>query len=224
MENYIVEFKNGYFQNKKEFVNSFIKCEDKNEFIKGCQTFMAVCTHEDFQLLNDFLAAADEDRLWVFLTYVKESLSMQAIPYLLALMEIWEDTDIGIRIHQVIIEMLGKYCDEEVSDLELCGNEFIEFSKANDLYKYYYKGRVISYGELTKELITIVMGCKSKNRPFYGGTIADILSNSFGIACPISDREMVTDEKVAQIFEFVKTIAEINPETGAKYYYGHKIG
>ena len=223
MENYISEFKNGNFQNKKEFADCLLNCSDKNEFAKGLQTFMAVSTHEDFELLNGFLASCDEERLWVFLAYVKESLSLQAIPYLLALLEMWEDTDIGIRIHQIIMEMMGQYCDEEISDIEACGSAFIEFSKTNDLQKYYFKGQVINYGNLTKELITIAMSCMNANRPFYGGILTDILSNSFGIESPVSDREMITNEKVALIFEFVKKIAEINPQAGVKYYYGRML-
>ena len=224
MDNYIAEFRSGNFQGKKEFVNLFIKSDDKSVLSNGFQTFMAISTHEDFELLNDFFASGDEERLWVFLAYVKESLSLQMIPYLLALLETWEDTDIGIRIHQIIIEMTGKYCDEEISDPDVCGSAFIDFSKNNDLQKYYFKGQVVNYGSMTKELITIAMSCMNTNRPFYGGILTEILSNSFGITSPINDREMVTNEKVAQIFEFVKKIAEINPEAGVKYYYGHKIG
>lgn len=221
---YVDEFKNGVFENKKEFVNYVVSSNDKSEIMAGLRTFAAVCTHEDFELLNDFLSSCDEDCLYAFLAYVKESLSLQAIPYLLALLEMWEETDTGVRIHQIIMEMLGKYCDEEYSDVEECGNEFIEFSKTHDLKKYYFRGEVINYGGLTKELLTFAMKSKSLNRPFNGGTIAGILSNSFGISCPVSDREMVTDEKVAMLFEFVKKIAAINPEVGAKYYYGRKIG
>jgi len=72
-------------------------------------------------------------------------------------------------------------------------------------------------------LITVAISCKSRNRPFNGGTVSDILSNSFGITCPVSDHDIVTDEKVARIFGFVKKIAEINPEAGSKYYFGNKI-
>lgn len=224
MDNYIAEFKSGNFQNKKEFVNQFVKSEDKSVFLKGCRTFMAVCTHEDFVLLNDFFVSGDEEYLQVFLAYVKESLSLQVIPYLLALLEEWEDTEPGIRIHQIIMEMLGKYCDEEISDVEECGKEFVDFSQTNDLQKYYFKGQVINYGSLTKELITIVMSCRSANRPFYASTLTDILSNSFGIECPVSSGEIITDEKTARIFEYVKMLAEINPEPGTKYYFGNKIG
>lgn len=174
MENYIAEFQNGNFQNKNEFIDCFVKSVS----VDGCRTFAAVCGHKDFELLNDFFASGDEESLYVFLAYVKESLSLQVIPYLLALLEKWEETDLGIRIH---------------------------------------------YGVLTKELITVAMSCKSRNRPFNGGTVSDILSNSFGITCPVSDRDIVTDEKVAQIFGFVKKIAEINPEAGSKYYFGYKI-
>lgn len=223
MDNYIAEFKNGNFQNKKDFVNHFIKSDDKGVFLKGCRTFMAVCTHEDFELLTDFFASCDEERLQVFLAYVKESLSLQVIPYLLALLEMWEDTEGGIRIHQIIMEMLGKYCDEEIADLEECGNEFVNFSQNHDLNKYYFKGQTINYGGLTKELITIVMTCKSANRPFYAAVLTEILSNSFGIECPISSGDAVTDETIAQVFGFIKKIAAINPEAGAKYFFGNKI-
>lgn len=224
MDKYIAEFKNGYFQNKKDFVELFLKSDDRSVLSKGVRTFMAVCTHEDFELLTDFFASYDEDRLQVFLAYVKESLSQQAIPYLLALLEVWEDTEPGIRIHQIIMEMMGKYCDEEIADVEACGNEFASFSQTHDLQKYYFKGQVINYGGMTKDLITIVMSCRSANRPFYAAVLTEILSNSFGIECPVSSGDMITDEKVAQVFEFVKKIAEINPEAGTKYYFGNKIG
>lgn len=221
---YIAEFKSGNFQNKKEFAKCFLNNYDKQVFISCCQTFAAICTHEDFELLNDFFASADEEHLQVFLTYVSESLSLQSIPFLLALMEKWEDTEIGIRIHQIIMGMLGKYCDEEKADVEECGREFAEFSKTHDLQQYYFKGQVINYGGLTKELIMIAMSCKNANRPFFAGILSEILSNSFGIVCPIKDGEMITGEKIAQIFEFVKKIAAINPKPGTKYYLGKKIG
>ena len=117
MENYIAEFQNGNFQNKNEFIDCFVKSVS----VDGCRTFAAVCGHKDFELLNDFFASGDEESLYVFLAYVKESLSLQVIPYLLALLEKWEETDLGIRIHQLIMEMLGKHCDEEIADLEECG-------------------------------------------------------------------------------------------------------
>lgn len=79
MDNYIAEFKNGNFQNKKEFVNHFINSEDKSVFLKGCRTFMAVCTHEDFGLLNDFFVSCDEERLQVF-EYVKRIAEIKPEP------------------------------------------------------------------------------------------------------------------------------------------------
>lgn len=223
MENYIAEFKNGNFQNKNDFVKCFLNNDDRNVFIKGFQTFMAVCSHEDFGLLTDFFASCDEDRLQVFLAYVKDSLSLQAVPYLLALLEEWEDTETGIRIHQLIMEMMGQYCDEEISDVEECGNAFIDFSKTHDLNKYYFKGQMINYGVMAKELITVAMSCKAANRPFYAAVLTEVLSDSFGIESPIRSRDMITDEKVSQLFEYVKKIAAINPEPGVKYYFGNKI-
>lgn len=221
---YYSEFKNGNFQNKKEFAKCFLNNDDKQVFISGCQTFAAICTHEDFELLNDFFASADEEHLQVFLTYVSESLSLQSIPYLLALMEKWGNTEIGIMIHRIIMDMLGKPCDVVKADVEECGREFAEFSKTHDLQQYYFKGQVINYGEFTKKLILIAMSCKNANQPFFGGEISNLFTISFGVECPVKDGEMVADEKVAQIFAFVKRIADINPKPGTKYYLGKKIG
>ena len=224
IDDYLAEFKRGNFQNKKEFAKCFANSDDKNVFLKGSRTFAAICTHEDFELLNEFYASVGETHLQIFLSCVSESLSLQSIPYLLALLEKWEDTEIGIRIHQLIMEMLGKLCDEEIADAEECGREFVEFSKTHDLQKYYFKGQVVNYGGLCKELIMIVMSCKNANKPFFAGILSDILSNSFGIECPVKGGDIVTDQTVAQIFEFVKKIADINPEPGVKYYFGKKIG
>lgn len=223
-DDYIAEFKNGNFQNKKEFAKCFTDKADRQVFLDRCRVFVAVCTHEDFELLNDFFSSTDETHLQMFLSCVSESLSLQSIPYLLALMETWEDTEIGIRIHQLIMEMLGKHCDEEIADAKECGREFVEFSKIHDLQKYYYKGQLVNYGAISKELIMIVMSCKNANKTFFFGFLSDILSNSFGIACPVKDGDTITDQTVAQIFEFVKKIADIKPEPGVKYYFGKRIG
>ena len=224
IEKYIDEFGRGNFQNMKEFANCCSKRNDKQVFLKACKDFAAICTHKDFESIKDFLASADEDSLQMFLPCISDTRSLQSIPYLLALMEKWENTEIGIMIHRIIMDMLGKPCDVVKADVEECGREFAEFSKNHDLQQYYFKGQVINYGEFTKKLILIAMSCKNANQPFFGGEISNLFKISFGIECPVKDGEMVTDEKVAQIFAFVKKIADINPKPGAKYYLGKKIG
>lgn len=224
IDDYLLQFKNGNFQNKREFIDSFLHCNDPEAFLMGIRIFVAVCTHKDFDALTDFFALCDEKPLLTFLAYVKETLSLQVIPYLLAVLETWLETDVGIEIHRNLLEMLGQFSDEEYADVEECGQAFLGFSSTNDLQKYYYRGEPVNYGNLTKSLIMIAMSCKSKNRPFYASVICDVLSNSFGIQCPIASGEMVTDDKAKDLFAFVERIAQMKPEQGAKYFYGHRMG
>ena len=42
---------------------------------------MAIASHKDFALLEDFFSECEEEELRVFLAYVEESLSLQVISY-----------------------------------------------------------------------------------------------------------------------------------------------
>ena len=63
------------------------------------------------------------------MAYISESLTIQAIPFLLALYEEWEDTDLGSDIARRICEMLGEeYYDENHYTVHELGNLFFSFS------------------------------------------------------------------------------------------------
>ena len=117
---YLKQFQQGDFSKKEQFVEMFLNSSEDEIFILGMRLFMAIASHKDFELLEEFMSECDEEELRVFLAYVEESLSLQVIPYLLALYEDWEGTDVGDDIARSICGMLGqRYIDGESYDLNL---------------------------------------------------------------------------------------------------------
>lgn len=221
---YIIKFQKGDFSEKEKFVNFFVNNSERKIFVIGMRLFMAIANHEDFSLLNDFFEERDEEDLRVFLAFVEESMSMQAVPYLLALFEDWEETLVGDDIARCICEMTGKeYCQDQVYTIQQLGEYFIEFSNQNDMDYYYYSGIMLFLGDLTKKTIIFAMDCKQRKKPYYADQISSVLSNSVGKKCPVSYGVEITDEIVEELYSYVKSISVMNIEKGSKYFYNHKI-
>lgn len=225
MLEYINLFQRGRFETKKEFVDFFINSDCHDIFVIGMRLFMAIASHSDFQLLETFLSDSEEEQVEVFLAYVQDSGSIQTIPYLLALYEDWDETNIGDTIARKILEILGEeYRQEEQYCLEELGNKFISFSREHDLSKYYYWGKELFLGDITKDLIMTAMQCRTSGKKMYTNCEASILSNSVGIKCPVSRDMEITDERIAEIYKYVKVISELPLKKGCKYFYNHLIG
>lgn len=91
----------------------------------------------------------------------QESLSLHAIPYLLALFEDWEETYVGNDIARCICTMLdNKYYEDEKYKINRLGDMFTDFSAINDLDLFYYKGKEFYSGDLTKTIIAVAANFK----------------------------------------------------------------
>lgn len=221
---YIYEFQQGNFGCKDEFAEFFLNASDDDVFIVGMRLFMAIANHKDFGLLEKFLEESEEDEIRVFLAYVYESLSLQAIPYLLALHEEWEETEVGEDIARTICSMLGvRYNADEICDTEDLADIYMDFAKDHDLHKYYYDGEEFFSGNLTKLIIRVATDCKNRNISFYTDQPSSILSNSFGVMCPISYGTIIDDDKIKEVYDYVTKISVIQQEKGVKYFYGHEV-
>ena len=225
MISYIKEFQNGDFQRKEEFVDFFLNASDDNILVIGMRLFMAIASHEDFELLEEFLSESEEDELYVFLAFVEEALSLQVLPYLLALYETWEDTEVGDDIAMHICNMLGvTYHEEENYDVEQLGRLFIEFANNHDLNQYYYDGEPFYTGEMTKKIIQIAMECRQREGEFYTDELSSIISNTCGKECPVAYGIVVSDSKIKEILDYVSDVSKFECGKGEKYFYGNKVG
>lgn len=194
-------------------------------FILGMRLFMAIASHKDFKLLEDFFSECEEDELRVFLAYVEESLSLQVIPYLLTLFEEWKETSVGDDIARCICGMLGqRYIDGEAYDLEQLGDFFVDFANGHNLEKYYYNGEEFFSGNLSKLVVRVAINCKNNNMQFYTEQAPFILSNSFGFKCPVFYEVEIDDNKISELYDYVNTLSTVDQEKGEKYFYRHKVG
>lgn len=218
------QFQSGDFSNKKEFVEFFLNTSDWNIYVMGIRLFMTICNHSDMELLSEWLSNCDEKQLRVFLAYVPESLTVQAVPFLLALYEIWEETYVGQDIARCICEILGEnFYEEKHYDIDELGDLFVLFSDENDLNMYYYKGQRYFIGEMTKKIITMAMYCQSKSKKFLGNQMSSIISNGTGKECPIYYNVEITGEVISSMYEYVNNIAQIQQTVGNKYFFNHQI-
>lgn len=221
---YLQKFQEGDFADKEHFVQFFLNAADDEIFILGMRLFMAIASHKDFDLFEGFLEECEEDELNVFLAYVQESLSLYAIPYLLALYETWEETYIGEDIARCICGMLGqKYIEYENYDIEQLGNLFKTFANEHDLDLYYYNGQEFYAGDISKTIIKVAMDCKNRNVQFYADQPSSILSNSFGLECPVSNETEIDEDKIKELYNYVEKIASIEQTKGEKYFYKNHI-
>lgn len=228
---YLAAFQKGDFSRKADFAALFTKSGDREVFCVGMRIFMAVCSHDDFELLMDFFENPDDYYdIRAFLVSVTESLSYQSIPYLLALHDLWADTVIAAEIAFILNGMLhfappdglyegkyGEYATEQI------GEAFMAFGEEYDLNSYYYDGKEVFLGDLTKLLMGTAIYCMRNNKLFYSTEILSILSDSTGMACPVKTDEYVDEEQIGAILKYIDQLPKERYQRGCKYFYGHLI-
>lgn len=221
---FLSRFKKGNFSNKKKFVDFFSTASDWNIYVLGIRLFMAICSHSDMEMLVSFLSRCSDEQLRVFLAYVPESLTIQAIPFLLALYEDRKGACIRQDIARCIYEILGcKYDEKRSYDINELGDLCISFLQVKDPSKYYFKGKTYFTGDMTKEIISMVIYCRAKSLKFLSDQIPSILSHETGIMCPIRQNTDINSDAISQIYGYVNVIAKQQHIRGSKYFYNHII-
>lgn len=222
--NILTKFKNGNFEDKEKLLDLINKSNNSLLVKLSIKLFCCVASNDDFFNL-DFNIFLDDYKFLVFISYAKESISLQIIPYLLELLENIEGTDEGEQILYTIGYIID-YDDaiDTICSFEEVYEEYKNFIKKIDTNKYYYYGKEIFLGDLTKQLILETMYCLNiSKKPFPYIDIPFILSINTGIKCPIQPQMIVNDIIVKRVFDYVDKISNLNIEKGNKYFYGYKI-
>ncbi|WP_242218405.1 Imm47 family immunity protein [Bacillus cereus group sp. BfR-BA-01380] len=187
--------------------------------------FCSIATHDDLLETNNlnFLSSASEDGVHTFAASAGETLSYHVVPYLLTLLEEWEDTFVEKTIRNELAWMLGikdEYYELSIEELgEICS----EFVKNNDMKEYYYHNRLSFSGDLVKELMPRVMISLREKTTFDIDTIPSTLSIWSGIKCPIQYGTIITDEKYRELMLYIDSLTKKEWKIGEKYFYGHLV-
>ncbi|URZ02825.1 Imm47 family immunity protein [Clostridium felsineum] len=190
------------------------------------RVFCSIANHSDIYKNENLklLSNADDDAVNVFVAYSKQALSYEVVPYLLALLDEWEDTNVEISIRDALQDILNY--QESISanaSVDEIGEFFINKREKIDAEKYYYKGNLAFPGVLTKKLLDASAFSRKFGTELKEITIPTMLSIWSGIECPVEYYTIVNDEIMKKVFDYVKQISKMNWEKGCKYFYGHKI-
>lgn len=119
--------------------------------------FCSIATHEDIRNSNNlkFLGSASEYAVDTFSSSAVTSLSMEIIPYLLVLLEEWDEITDTSMIIRDSIDFYINYQDiigEEVSVNDI-GEFYLNYTEKCDMEKYYFYQSLAFPGDLTKNFL-----------------------------------------------------------------------
>ncbi|MGK9181284.1 hypothetical protein KXS12_03405 [Priestia filamentosa] len=191
-------FKSGDFSLKPVFLHLMNSTENEKLVNLCIHVFCSLCTHEDLQKAENlnFLSRVSEDNAYVFASCARETLSPEVVPYLLALLEEWDDT----VVEEVIRDSLDHMMDySENLDWNATGEEigsyYMEWMNTLSPTFYYYNGEPVFLGNLTKSLVQRAFAIRGENTPVKMKSVPILLSVWSGKKCPLQYKTVI-DEKV----------------------------
>lgn len=216
----------GDFSAKQLLIKMMNKSNDYSVINLCLRVFCSIANHNDIYNNENlkFLSTFDDDAVNAFVAYSKQALSYEVVPYLLALLDDWEDTNVEISIRDALQDILNyqKSISENASVDEI-GEFFINKREQIDTEKYYYKGELAFTGVLTKKLLDASALSRKFGTELREVTIPTMLSIWSSIECPIQYYTIVDDEIMKKVFDYVKQISKMDWQKGCKYFYGYKI-
>lgn len=216
----------GDFSAKKELIQLMNHTQDLKIQSDCIDLFSGVCSNEDF---NDpqnfsFLEAADEDIVHAFAATSVFTLSYGVVPYLLVLLDEWDDTTNDEAIRNSL-DFILSYTDE--LDYYAPLEEIEEYSyrviSPADKTKYYYLNEEFHPSILAKRITEVAQRRLANQEEFRLFIQAKLLANISGNEFPISYFDKIDEEAMRKIFEYIKDLIPIDWETGSKYFYGYKL-
>ncbi|RAS80681.1 hypothetical protein A4R27_13055 [Priestia endophytica] len=149
-------FKRGDFSLKSVFMH-LMNSTGNEKLLNLCiHVFCSVCTHEDLRKVENlnFLSRVSEENAYVFASCARETLSPEVVPYLLALLEEWDDT----VVEEVIRDSLDGIMDytEKLNwnaTVDEIGSYYIEWMNTLLPTFYYYNREPVFPGNLTQSLV-----------------------------------------------------------------------
>ena len=188
------------------------------------QLFASVCNHKQVKYLENALeTTTDPSELQRLVVRLGETLSPSAIPVLLSCKEAHDDDELDEYIGTALRIILFPEMVTESSLSQPNGTGLARAVEELEPSKYYYRGRPVFAGDVTKELVVAAVVANRERRAVVLVRQAQILSNFSGIECPIKHGQPVSDDDMNKVFSYVDVLAKINWKAGEKYFYRHPI-
>lgn len=218
--------KSGDFSAKEDLFQLMNQTEDLQIQSDCIALFAAVASNEDFDDPQKFffLENADADIVHAFVSDSALMLSYGVVPYLLVLLEEWQDSanEESIRSSLDFILSYSDHMDFNASLEEIEGLAYEIISNV-DKSKYYYMNREFHPSILAKNISEVAQARLANQEEFQMYIPPKLLSNASGKDFPVDYFDKIDEGAFRSIYSFIKELIPIEWEEGAKYYYGNKV-
>jgi len=225
--NLIELFKTGDFTQKPLLVQLMNQTQDEAVLNLCIRVFLSVATHEDLRDSNNlrFLSEATEEIVDTFASAATTSLSLEVIPYLLALLEEWEEVGDTATVIRDSIDFFINFEEQigEDATIEAIGNFYLEYCEEKDTNSYYFQQNLVFPGELSKKLIQRVMIAANNEEPLKMELIPSLLSIWTGKKAPSDYNTIISASNYKGFIDYINELSSENWEKGQKYFYGYKL-
>ncbi|QDT46396.1 hypothetical protein Pan258_04150 [Symmachiella dynata] len=189
------------------------------------QLFAHVCSHQQVECFEGAVEVAeDSSELCRVAIRLGETLSLNAIPILLSMQAEYADEEVTGFVCTALRNILpiDEVTEETIDSCDANGLYATE-TAALDAKAYYYRGQPVFIGDVAKELIQAALVA---NREQQGAVLVrqpQMLSHFSGIECPVGNGQLIADDVVGSVYDYVEVLAKMEWHKGVKYFYHHII-
>jgi hypothetical protein len=182
------------------------------------------CRHDQVASFQDcFATVSDSSELFRLVVRIGETLSPRAIKLLMACKDDFDEPELNGYICSALRIIVGANAVDESSFQNMSYLELTSKLGSLDEAKYYYKGKPIHIGDITKELIVAAFSANKNGIPIILNRQHVILSNFTGRDCPVNNGQIISDKDVHAIMDYVEGISKGKWNAGFKYFFGRSI-
>ncbi|USL40178.1 Imm47 family immunity protein [Priestia megaterium] len=225
--NLIELYKIGDFTQKPLLIQLMNGTKDEAILNLCTRIFLAIATHDDLRDLNNlrFLSKGTEETFNTFASASITSLSLEVIPYLLALLEDWDEIDDTAIIIKDSLDFFLDYEEKigEEATVDEIGNFYFEYCNENDTESYYFQQNLAFPGDLAKKLVQRAMIAANNEETLKMELIPSLLSILTGEKVPGDYSTIMNASNYKKIIEYIDSLSIKDWEKGQKYFYGYKL-
>ena len=225
--NLIELYKIGDFTQTPLLIQLMNQTKDEAVLNLCIRVFLAVATHDDIRDSNNlrFLGGGTEETINTFASAATTSLSLHIIPYLLALLEEWDEiSDTALIIKDSISFFLN--FEEQIGEdatVDEIGDFYYKYCEEHDAESYYFQENLAFPGDLAKKLVQRVMIAANHEEPLRMELIPSLLSIWSGEKVPGVYNTIISGTNYKIFIDYISGLSNKHWERGKKYFYGYQL-
>ncbi|MDM5179210.1 Imm47 family immunity protein [Massilia sp. DJPM01] len=215
--------KSGDFSARSALEEFIAHCEPGIVKRQALRLYSYVARHQDLAFLGQQLEHCEHDEVLSIVTYMPHTLSPEAVPYLFALHEEYEETVVDEPILTSIDSLFPFGYEGGGVDMSELRGHFSGFARSLHPGAYYFNGVPAFAGNLTKDLLQAAAHARHDGTDFPLVDPPILLSIWSGEKCPVFFGGPVKDSDFEATMAYVSLLSTMDWVQGKKYFYGHEV-